>query len=78
MGQTISDDGITIGIGNADVGIFQKIAYTVYQRVMVNHIGKVGIADTNSIRHLHLLCLLKIRCTRETQHTVKTTTRCPL
>ena len=60
--HAVGDNRLSIVVLKLYIGILQEVANTLYQRVVIDHVGKVGVLDGQRFRDRQWLCTIQIRC----------------
>ena len=65
---TIAYDGRHVVVGELHHGAFQEVVDALYQRIVIHHVGDIGVLDVKATAERHLFRFLQIRSTREAEH----------
>ena len=71
LSHAIVDDHRPVVVGELHLGHLEEVAYALDERIVIHHIGEVGVADGEVAEERHRLGLFKIGRARETQHSVE-------
>ena len=71
LSHAIVDDHRPVVVGELHLGHLEEVAHTLYERIVIHHIGEVGVADGKVAEERHRLGLFEIGGARETQHSVE-------
>ena len=71
LSHAVVDDHRPVIVGEFHLGHFEEVAHALDERIVIHHIGEVGVADGEVAEERHRLGLFKIGRARETQHSVE-------